>query len=540
MKHQRFLILLIAIIVLYSCQEKRVVRPNVLFIMTDQHPLSCVGAYGNEKIKTPNIDRIAEEGVILKNYYLSAFACSPSRASILTGRFLHNHNVSTNNVQLDSSIPTLGTILSGQGYHTGYFGKAHLSGSMYVGRANGDGVDYMHDSGRKDPISDEINAYWNYERIDTDSGWHVKKVNGGLGEDSPQLGFKEWEGGWKQYKQWLFERGQKEFAEVAGNHDDLQSAPEGQHMYSKLGEEYHMAAFFSEKTDQFIRKYNDAGQPWAAVLSYFGPHLPVAPPQPWDTLYSLDQIPLPANLKDDLVGKPAFQKEISSQYTNGPWSDNQYKDYIRRYWGYTSYIDDQIGRVLNALEETDQWDNTIVVFTTDHGDMITAHGMIFKSGGNAYEELFHVPAIVRIPGVKSNNEIEALTSSIDLLPTILEACNIKFPAGIDGESLMPLLKDEAYNRRESVFAEVHLQNHAGKVIMNRNSRYKYVYHWLTNDVDELYDLQEDPGELINLFAKDSHQEISMQMREDIINWAQTKGHKYSELIAQKHLMLNKI
>ena len=162
-----------------------------------------------------------------------------------------------------------------------------------------------------------------------------------------------------------------------------------------------MAAFFSEKTEQFIRQHQDSDQPWAAVLSFFGPHLPVAPPQPWDTMYSLDDVPLPSNLYDSLENKPVYQRQPQLQYVLGQWNEEQYKDYIRRYWGYAGYIDSQIGRVLQALDDTGQWDNTIIVFTTDHGDMIGAHGMIYKLGGNAYEELFHVPAIIRIPGTNN-------------------------------------------------------------------------------------------------------------------------------------------
>ena len=167
--------------------------------------------------------------------------------------------------------------------------------------------------------------------------------------------------------------------------------------------------------------------------------------------------------------------------------------------------------------------------------MITSHGMIFKLGGNAYEELFHVPAILRVPGLKSaNNKIKALTSSIDLLPTILNACGIETPDGIDGKSLIPLIEGRTDNHYQSVFAEVHLVNHQGKVIMHRKKKFKYVYHWLTHDVDELYDLQADPGELINLFNNDSHEDIAREMREGVINWAQKTGHRYADLIAQKH------
>jgi len=529
-------IIFAALMSLGSCQKQEAIsKTNLLFIITDQQPLSCVGAYGNNTIMTPNLDELAQEGFLFQNYYIAAFACSPSRASMLTGRYLHNHNVFTNNVLLDPTIPSLGTILSQADYHTGYFGKAHLSGSMYVGRKGGDGIDYMHDSELLDPVGEDIKDYWHYERVASDSGWVTKRVKGGLGEDFPQLGFQEWAGGWRQYKDWLVSHGQQEFAQMAGNHDALQSAPEGQHMYSKLGEQYHMAAFFREKTQKFVRKHRESSQPWAAVISFFGPHLPVAPPVPWDTLYSLDDIPLPTNLMDSLKGKPRSQNKPQLQYVLGQWNNNQYRDYIRRYWGYSSFIDDQIGKVFKTLKETGQWDNTIIVFTTDHGDMIAAHGMIYKLGSNGYEELFHVPAIMRIPGLPATGvKIQQLASSIDLLPTILEALHLKTPEKIDGKSLIPILNQSRDTHRENLFLEVH---GAGHIIICRDKQYKYVYHWLSNDVDELYDLSSDPGEMDNLYQDQEHQEVAKQMREKIIQWAEETKHRYSELIKQKHRLL---
>ena len=520
---------------LFSCKTpQKNAPPNILFIITDQQPLSCVGAYGNEKIHTPNLDQLAKGGYRLQNFYIAGFPCSPSRASILSGRYLHNHNVFTNNVQMDSTIPTLGTILSHAGFQTGYFGKAHLGGAMYVGRSSGgDGIDYMHETEPDDLVGDDIKGYWHHEQIEGDSNWKVNQVNGGLGEDYPQLGFQEWVGGWRQYKDWLLSKGLEEFARTAGNHDALQSAPEGTHMYSKLGEEHHMATFFTNKTVDFIRKHQTNEQPWAAVLSYFGPHLPVAPPKPWDTMYAIEDIPLPDNLNDPLTGKPNTQRKTNLQYVLGQWTDDQYKDYIRRYWGYSGYIDAQIGRIFHLLKETRQWENTIIVFTSDHGDMVGGHGMIFKLDSNGYEELFHVPAILHIPGLDgSENVIDPLVSSIDLLPTVLEAAGIQIPAQVDGKSLISLFKKQTNEHREAIFSEIHVSGNDGKTILCRAGRYKYVYHWRSNEVDELYDLETDPGELKNLFADPAYQETGELMREKIIHWAKESGHRYWEVIAQ--------
>ena len=517
-----------------SCNPtEKVTRPNILLIMTDQQPVSCVGAYGNAKIKTPNLDQLAGEGLLLQNFYIAAFPCSPSRASILSGRYLHHHNVSTNNVKMDSTIPVLGSILSDAGYRSAYFGKAHLSGSMYVGRSDGDGIDYLHSpQDAFDPVGNDIKDYWYYDRIDTDSGWNLQKQFGGLGEDQPQLGFEVWQGGWRNYKDWLIEQGEHDLARLAGNHDDLQSAPEGEHMYSKLGEDYHMAKFFTDETEAFIQQ-NDR-EPWVAVLSYFGPHLPVAPPRPWDTLYSINSIDLPPNFHDDLKGKPEKQDIISTGYFRKPWTRNQYKDYIRRYWGYCGYIDAQIGRVFDLLKNTGHWDNTLILFTSDHGDMLAGHGMIFKLGMNGYDELFKVPAIIKLPFASGRGTISgALTSSIDLLPTILSVAGIRIPKGVDGKSLLPIFEQPSEPFREYIFAEIHGANNDGKTIMCRNQRYKLVYHWLSKEIDELYDLHNDPGELTNLVHDPNHDQIRSSMYQAIFQWAEKTDHQYVHLIRMK-------
>ncbi len=482
--------------------------------MTDQQPVSCVGVY-NEAVRTPHLDQLASEGVTFNNFYISAFPCSPSRASMLTGLYPHHHGVIQNNVLLDPSIPTLGSICQEAGYHTGYFGKGHLGGNMYPDQ-------------NKDPLPEEFTEYWHWEISESDDGWQFEKVDGGPGEDFPQLGFTEWAGGWRQYKNWLRERGQNQFIAVAGNHEAVPSATEGKHMFSLLGEDNHMAAFFAEKTEQFIRTHSEDAKPWLAVLSFFGPHLPVSPPEPWDTLYSLDDTPLPANHLDSLLGKP-YGQQNNLAYVLPGWSDEQFKDYIRRYWGYCGYLDQQIGKVAVALKETGQWDNTLVVFTSDHGDMVGAHGMIWKLDTCGYEELFKVPAIIKIPAMKNRGfRTNVLAGTIDLLPTILEAAGIPLPQRIDGQSLLPVIGDKTDLHREIVFSDVMNQS-----IVCRNERYKFVLNWRERDLDELYDLQSDPGEMKNLAYDDDSQDVVRIMKHQILQWAKETGHRYADLIARK-------
>ena len=266
-------------------------RLNLLWIMTDQQPVHLVGAYGKAALKTPHLDRIAKEGARFDRYQIAAFPCSPSRACLLTGRYSHHHGVITNDVPLAEEVPALGDLLKQAGYRTGHIGKWHLSGNMYRGIEG------------RDPFDGD----WYYDRISSDDGYRYEKVPGGTGEDASQHGFDHWSGGWKQYHQYLREVGMQEFAKgpAVGNHNDAPSGPEGTHMYSKLGEEHHMAAFFAKEAEDFLAEAKAAEAPFGLVVSFYGPHLPVAPPQPWDTLYPLKDMALPANHRDTLEGKPA-------------------------------------------------------------------------------------------------------------------------------------------------------------------------------------------------------------------------------------------
>ncbi len=493
-------------------------RMNVLYIMTDQQPFNCVGANGNAIIQTPNLDALAARGCNFSRFYIGAFPCSPSRASQLSGRYPHNHGVLQNDVLFDADVPCLGDICTDAGYDTGYFGKWHLGGNMY--------------REREDKRAKGLGGNWYYERSETEAGYRFKPVPGGVGEDEAQHGFATWKGGWKHYHEYLHAVGLGEFQEKnpwVGNHNDAPSGPEGTHMYSKLPEEHHMASFFAQETETFVRSHAQSDRPWCAVLSFFGPHLPVAPPKPWDEMYSLDQVELPANHRDALEGKPIRQRGASRNYMLGKWKDDQFKDYIRRYWGYCSYIDQQIGRVFTALQETGQWDSTIVVFTSDHGDMVAAHGMIFKLGACGYEELYHVPALVHIPGVtRPGSRSDALVSGVDLLPTIVEGCGMPVPEDIDGKSCVPVLKGETATHRDIIFSDC-----SNSSIVCRDDQYKFVLNWKSRDLDELYDLRADPGEMQNLAYEPGHEKTAERLCAACVQWARDANHKYAGLIAQQ-------
>jgi len=420
----------------------------------------------------------------------------------------------TNDILFDEKVPTLGQLCKAQGYDTAYVGKWHLGGNMYRGRKRGK--------------KNWFDGNWHFKtQPDPERGFKTVPAEGGLGEDGSQHGFGLWIGGWKHFQQWLRDQGQVELAKKhPGNHNALPSTPEGKHMVSLLGEDYHMAKFFCDETIEFIQGPKRKEQPFCAVLSFYGPHLPVCPPEPWDKMYPLDTIPLPESNRDTLANKPFRQRNNRRCYMGGGrWTDEQFKDYIARYWGYTSYIDHQMGRVLKALDDAGLTEDTIVLFTTDHGDMVGAHGFIYKQMAG-YEELMHCPLMIRYdkmlaPGTTVSRTVE----TVDILPTLLDMAGAPHPKGIEGRSALPLMlgKDDPH------WQDVAVCEMSGAVMV-KTGDWKFTYHWQGRDLDELYNLKIDPHEMTNLAVKPEHAKRVEEMQELILEWADRTRHPFGHLL----------
>jgi arylsulfatase A-like enzyme len=486
-------------------------QPNILWIMTDQQPISTLGCYGNALNPAPATDTLAEQGFLFKNFNVAAMPCSPSRASFFTSLYRHQHGVAANNVMLDKSIPTMGTIFSNAGYDTAYFGKCHLGGYIYRGD-NEKNCTYKNG--------------WYLELIKKPDRFTVRKLEGGIGDDQPQLGFKEWAGGWKQYHQYLRSVGLEHLIgnpPKVGGHRVAQNDPEGKHMYSKLPEEHHVEAFIRKRSVEFLKKRRNNNKPFCMVVSFFAPHLPVAPPKPWDTKYSIDQVTLPSNHEDDLKDKPQSQTKFKKQHHHHNWNKNQYLDYIRRYYGYCAYVDFQVDKILKALDKTSQTNDTIVVYTSDHGDMVAAHGLIYKLH-SGYDELLRVPFILRYPRLKKKGfSINNMVSSIDALPTLLDLAGLTAPKNIAGRSFRSLLDGRKTNFRN--FLVCSLTSNSFAVY---NKEYKYIFASGDATGDILYDLKNDPGELHNLFSNPKYKKQLRKMQTLLTQWLNNTKHPYKD------------
>jgi arylsulfatase len=481
---------------------------NLIWIMTDQQPCGTLASYGNERIQTPNLDRIAKEGVRCTRSYIAAFPCSPSRGSIMTGRYAHRHGVTTNDVALPDDVPTLGEACRAAGYATAHIGKWHIGGNMYRGRDD-------HKPRR---------GVWRNEVTKGPERFEYEPVPGGGGEDAPQHGFDHWVGGWEHYRDWLRTEGLGDLVDSTGigGHNDLPSGPDDTHAVAGVGESHHVETFIANEAVAYIEQQRDSTAPFAMVVSFYGPHLPVAPPAPWVDRYEVDETPLPATWDDTLEGKPRGQR-ANEWHVRPKWSERQLRDYVARYWGYCSYIDAQIGRVLDALDTTGQTDDTLVLFTSDHGDMITAHGFVYKLLACGYDELMRVPLLVKCPGrLVGGGECGALISSVDILPTVLDLLGIDAPPGLDGLSFVPILDSPAAAHRAYT-----VTSGCERTFTVTRDRWKYVLNLDPRDLDELYDRKGDPHERHNCAYDPEYGEAIEVLRGHFREWLLETDHPYA-------------
>ncbi|MFC1735589.1 sulfatase [Candidatus Hydrogenedentota bacterium] len=440
-------------------------QPNILFIMTDQQRSTALGCADHPLLKTPNIDKIAASGLRFTNGYVNSPQCGPTRASLYTGRYVHNHGVRWNGVALSEhdSQNTVAQVLKRKGYRTACFGKMHIWGR--TGFELGFGVE------RSD----------NYQLADQFRD--IKKNRG-----------KEpyWQA--MQYPHWTGE---------------LKPDPEN----------YHEVVM----TDRAIAHMESSkDKPFFIWLSYHGPHPPYAAPEPYHSMFDPKDVPMPATPTKGVNDDPrALHKYITGRSRSGKMTEDNWRNLIAQYLASCAVIDDQVGRLLEKLDELGIADETIIVYTADHGDALGDHGLISK-GMYCYDGVEKVPYIVSVPGMKTAGKTsDALVQSIDLPVTLLELTGARVPFGMEGKNLLPILDDAEREVNDTVYAE--LGHHPDRrVLMVRDKRYKYVYSTKRNNLpdgaEELFDMENDPHEFSNLVLKPEGREILEQMRFKMLEW----------------------
>lgn len=427
---------------------------NLLYILSDQHNRNLLGCYGHPVVQTPHLDRLAAGGTRFTSAYTTCPICVPARASLATGRYVHQIGYWDNAFPYDGALPSWHHRLREQGHQVDVIGKLHFRS----------GADDNGWSREIDPLH------------------VVDGIGDALGCIRENAVFRNKRGG-------------------------IEEAGPGDSTYLQ---------YDARNADNAIAWLEDAPQndkPWALFLSLVCPHPPyIAPPELYD-LYPPDEIPLPPQWREsDWPDHPAMDY-FRRYFTFAPQFDEAT---IRRmnaaYYGVVTYLDQQIGRVLAALEANGLAENTRIVYTTDHGEHLGARGIFGKF--TMYEESAGVPLILAGPDVPAGKVCETPVSLVDSFPSVVEAVGAT-PAAEDadlpGQSWWTIANQP--DRERTVFSEYHALGTEAGVYLLRNRRYKYVHY--THSRPQLFDLLDDPDECIDLAASMDHQPVVAAMEAEL-------------------------
>ena len=422
-------------------------RPNILWICTDQQRWDTIRSLGNEYIRTPNIDRLVSSGVAFERAYCQSPICTPSRAGFLTGMYPSAvHGCMNGNDRWDNAAPLVTKTLADSGYDCGLAGKFHLSGAQ----------------GRIEPRVDD--------------GYRVFHWSHHPHDDWPEG---------HSYIDWLKSQGR--------DYDSI---------YKELGyipSEYHQTTWCADRAIDFMRE--ERTQPWLFSLNCFDPHSPFDPPQEWLDHYPQSSMPGPLFRESDLVAQERL-KEVNFQRTPRRPEELNAKSYQARYYAMIELIDHNVGRMLDALAASNQIENTVVIFTSDHGETLGDHGLLLK-GCRFYESLVRVPLVFSWPArFQQGLRSQALVELTDLAPTLLELAQVTVPMSMHGKSLTALMEGKSPGDRHREFVRSEYYRALAGVqsfgTMVRSEQFKQViYHG--HGLGELFDLDADPGEFENLW-----------------------------------------
>lgn len=450
-------------------------QPNILLVHSDQHRYDCFGAAGHPLIQTPSFDRLAKEGVLFTHAFTPIPVCTPSRTSMLTGCWPSRHGFIANadtEVHPPASItlPTLYQSLKEAGYYIGHVGKWHIHRTMLPTTFGAD--DYIPES--------------NYASWRAALGLQPKPhINGFFGEVDPFV-----------------------------------------------TAEQTALAWGADQTIGLLHKAAEGDRPFFLRWDPSEPHLPNVVPEPYVSLYPPQCIAPWASFPDSLEGKPYIQRKQRETWRIKDWVWEDWSPIVSRYLGEITLLDHQLGRILNELDRLGLAENTLVIYTADHGDLCGGHGLIDKHFV-MYEELVRVPLLVRWPQVaRGDTRCDAfISSALDVAATICLAAGATPPNSFAGNDLFAELQQPT---RQDIFS-VYYGNQLGLYSqrMVRDRRWKYV--WNATAEDELYDLDNDRGEITNLAADPVYQADLKRMKQKLLSWMERTKDRALNLWTRRQL-----
>lgn len=475
------------------CCEGMSKRPNLLFIYTDEQVFKTLEAYGNSQIHMPNLNRLARQSVVFDQAYVVQPICTPSRSTMFTGLYPHANGCVDNGIVLPEEIPCLPEMMPGD-YVTAHYGKWHLGDELFA----------QHGFQQWIGIEDNYNHQFTPGRDrSVRSGYHHFLIENGL---TPKKGDRF-----------------------------------GREEAARLPEHLSKPKFLAREASRFLRENRD--NPFILCVGFLEPHMPYISPR--NNQYDPNAIPLPPNFhaipteSQTLKARVAYEKYRRQGANNGLTLKDEadWRRLIAYYWGLCSLIDTHVGTILDTLEECGLRDNTIVVFTSDHGDMMGAHQLIAKD--LMFQESVRVPWLIRLPGQTESIRVTGPVSHIDLVPTLLDLMGHEIPSHLQGKSLRPWIEGPNHHHDAPAFVQWNTRRApreplpdwmleiapADQIIASITDHVRTVIRpdgWKFNcspiGEHELYNLNQDPGETENLFGKPEYADIVADSYALIRDW----------------------
>ena len=502
-------------------------KPNLLFIMTDQQRSDALSIAGNSVLDTPNLDRLAKQGAHFKNAYTPCAVCGPARSSILTGHTVENTGMKTNDRAYYyeeeglMTMPTFDEILAGEGYHCEYYGKWHSQTS--------------HTDIYKNPVK----AAKNGKSIFAHGGqkfMHLDYLDKHFPKRKPKHGELMDNMSERPYRTDPMDKyHEMSYAELKAKKIKFPQCD--QHGESSVPKERTLTAFQAKQTIEAIERLKD--KPFSITCSFHFPHAPMLPTEPYYSMYPAKDMTPPVSIGDDMSNSPyagANGRKGAPEYRD----KKKIKYMISNYYGLVKEIDDWVGKILNTLDKHGLAEKTLVIFMSDHGEMLGSHGLREKNV--FYEESAHIPLMIRFPHeINSNTAVDGYVSLVDLFSTILDYLEIEEHKS-NGQSLRGLIEGTGSEHGKYVVTEWDYRGDVAPNYMIIKDGWKMIIPYSTTSkvINALYDLNSDSHEMNNLIGKNPNRnryaEKTEELRSCLLEWIKKNGSEHYEGVSERRLV----